>query len=248
MLLCGWAPLTWGTTGLVWYFYHHNNGFSTLFLAHRNVVQVARINFFGVMFQVRYWAPHVKSSEIFAAPLPWDDSLRPQDFSTVVFLVRYLATRAIILDSRYQSGREYKLRMDSNFNLKCQMGICIPCQILRFWRGSASRHSPPQNKLLRCTNNIFRSQFLSEVRQSVFEWGGYSQFFTKVLEIRLRVLNFCTSDYGDNMRTYGGSMGAIWGQYSDNSPSGHMLRHGCNSFFWSSWQWLSLKPYTRPKT
>ena len=39
-------------------------------LAHRNVGRVARTNFFKVMFRMRYSAPHVKTSESFAAPLP----------------------------------------------------------------------------------------------------------------------------------------------------------------------------------
>ena len=46
-----------------------------LVLAHWGVGRVARTNFFEVMFRVRYWAPHVKSSEIFPSPSPWDDSI-----------------------------------------------------------------------------------------------------------------------------------------------------------------------------
>ena len=43
-------------------------------LAHGNVGGVARTTFFETMFRMKYWAPHVRSSENFAAPLPWDDS------------------------------------------------------------------------------------------------------------------------------------------------------------------------------
>ena len=45
-----------------------------LALVHGNIGRVARQNFFEVTFRVRFWAPHVKSSEKFPAPLPWDAS------------------------------------------------------------------------------------------------------------------------------------------------------------------------------
>ena len=48
----------------------------------RNVGWVARTNLFEVVFRVSYGAPHVKSSENCAAPLPWDDSQAQADFST----------------------------------------------------------------------------------------------------------------------------------------------------------------------
>ena len=59
-----------------------------LVLAHRNVGRVARTNFFDVVFRVRYWAPHFRSSDIFAAPLPWDDS--------EYYFVIYVAAGALI--------------------------------------------------------------------------------------------------------------------------------------------------------
>ena len=43
-------------------------------LAHWTVGRVALTNFFEVIFRMRYWAPHVKSSANSASPLPWDAS------------------------------------------------------------------------------------------------------------------------------------------------------------------------------
>ena len=44
-------------------------------LAHRNVGWDAQTNFFEVMFRMRYWTAHVRSSEKNDSPLPWDDTL-----------------------------------------------------------------------------------------------------------------------------------------------------------------------------
>ena len=43
-------------------------------LAHRNVGRVAPTNFAQVTFRMRYSGPHVRNSESFIEPLPWDDS------------------------------------------------------------------------------------------------------------------------------------------------------------------------------
>ena len=58
-------------------------------LAHQNAGRVAPMNFVQAMSPIRYWAPHVRSSENSAAPLPWDDSF-------VICLYRALCTSKYI--------------------------------------------------------------------------------------------------------------------------------------------------------